>query len=96
MPIYPYTCADCGHPFEILSRTFEVREAPCPQCNGLNTKRQLTVPIVRVGRSRDSEDAPIEYYADRGDFYSASIEAERAGKSESDVKLIREGGEWRE
>ena len=102
MPIYSYACEDCGNRFEILSRTFDVQEVACTQCKSLNTKKQLTVPYVRMGRSRGpaneyaAQDAAIEHYADKGDFSSASREAEKAGKSDLDVKLIRQGKEWRE
>ncbi|MFH1560745.1 MAG: FmdB family zinc ribbon protein [Chloroflexota bacterium] len=102
MPIYSYSCEDCGNRFDILSRTFDVKEVSCPQCKSLNTKRQLTIPIVRTGRTREpasesaAADAPIEHYADRGDFASAAREAERMGKSDADVKRIGGGWEWRD
>jgi putative FmdB family regulatory protein len=102
MPIYPYLCKDCGERFDILSRTFDVGEVSCKQCKSLNTERQLSIPIVRVGRTRESasesaaRDAAIEYHADRGDFASAAREAEKAGMSDGEVKSVREGMEWRE
>ena len=102
MPIYPYSCKDCGNRFEILSRTFDVGEVSCPQCKSLNTKRQLSIPIVRVGRTREAasesaaRDAAIEHYADRGDFTSAAREAEKAGMNDVEVKSIGQGMEWRE
>jgi putative FmdB family regulatory protein len=44
MPFYEYRCRDCEITFEKLrpySRADE--EAPCPECEGLNTKRALSL-----------------------------------------------------
>ena len=97
MPIYPYLCQDCQNQFEIFSKTFEVKEVFCPQCQSLNTTRQLAIPLVRVGKSSEpstefgQKEEPIDYYKKKGDFASAAREAEKAGKSEWEVKRIREG-----
>ncbi|MBI4282045.1 MAG: zinc ribbon domain-containing protein [Chloroflexi bacterium] len=102
MPIYPYSCVECGKRFEILSRTFEVGEVSCPQCKSLNTKRQMSIPVVRVGRSREpgsesaARDAAIEYHADKGDFSSAAREAERVGMNDAEVRSIGQGFDWRD
>lgn len=42
MPLYEYTCQDCQHTFEAL--VFEGEEAQCPQCQGDNLERLLSVP----------------------------------------------------
>ena len=102
MPIYPYVCQDCGHYFEKLSRTFEVQEVSCPECKSQNNKRQMTVPYVRMGGIREpgsaaqERDSAIDAHARRGDFGSASREAEKSGMDQADVNIIRKGGEWRD
>lgn len=102
MPIYPFVCQDCGNYFEKLFRTFEVQEVSCPECNSQNNKRQMTVPYVRMGGIREpgsaaqETNAAIESHADKGDFASASREAEKRGLDQSDVNVIRKGGEWRD
>lgn len=44
MPIYEYKCEECGHKFESL-RSMKDADAPiiCERCNGLNTRRELSV-----------------------------------------------------
>jgi putative FmdB family regulatory protein len=41
MPIYEYTCRDCGHPFEALVRSDTV--VKCPQCASTQLEKQLSV-----------------------------------------------------
>lgn len=44
MPIYEYQCMDCGQKFEQI-RSMKDADAPikCEQCQGLKTKRLLSV-----------------------------------------------------
>jgi putative FmdB family regulatory protein len=44
MPIYEYTCQDCGHGFEKFVRSVTSVEAPlCPQCGGTHVKKGWSV-----------------------------------------------------
>jgi putative FmdB family regulatory protein len=97
MPIYSYECQDCGREFEIFSKTFEVNETLCPACGSKETKRRVGLPLIRSGRISESisefsmKDDSIEYYKKKGRFDLAAKEAEKAGKSEWEIKRIREG-----
>ncbi|MFO0879439.1 MAG: zinc ribbon domain-containing protein [Gemmataceae bacterium] len=42
MPLYEYVCQECQHPFEALVSRDE--EAACPQCQGHQLARQLSLP----------------------------------------------------
>jgi putative FmdB family regulatory protein len=44
MPIYEYTCQDCGAEFEKFVRSVtSVVEAKCPKCGGIHTKKGWSV-----------------------------------------------------
>lgn len=44
MPIYEYTCEDCGHTFEKLFRSMTSAVEPqCPQCGGTRAKKGWSV-----------------------------------------------------
>ncbi len=44
MPIYEYSCLDCGARFDIL-RTIKEADAPipCKKCESMHTKRSISV-----------------------------------------------------
>ncbi len=43
MPLYEYTCRECGHSFEVLQRIGEDGEAlSCPQCQAPRPEKQLS------------------------------------------------------
>jgi putative FmdB family regulatory protein len=46
MPIYEYTCRDCGHEFEILVRNGE--KPSCPSCGREQLTKNLSVPAAHV------------------------------------------------
>lgn len=97
MPIYPYLCQNCGSQFEVFSRVFEIRTETCPSCGSTNTRKLLTTPLVRMEEPSASssdyskKEEPIEYYKKKGRFDLAAKEAEKLGKSEWEIKRIREG-----
>lgn len=44
MPIYEYTCQDCGAHFEKLVRSMaSTAEVQCPECGGTHTKKGWSV-----------------------------------------------------
>jgi putative FmdB family regulatory protein len=50
MPIYEYTCLQCGHPFEQLVRKGDV--PACPSCNSENLERMLSLCQVSSENTR--------------------------------------------
>ncbi len=42
MPIYEFTCSDCGEQFSEIRRMGEDRGVPCPQCKSINTKKMIS------------------------------------------------------
>jgi putative FmdB family regulatory protein len=43
MPLYEYTCADCGHRFEVLQRLGEGSEGlTCPECGAAKVEKQFS------------------------------------------------------
>jgi putative FmdB family regulatory protein len=77
MPIYEYSCNDCGRRVSLLWRTFadaENRQAVCPRCGGT----RLTRLISRVAVMR-SEDSRLDELTDPGDM---------AGLDENDPKSL--------
>ena len=43
MPLYEYTCRECGHAFEVLQRMGERgEELRCPACGEIGADRQLS------------------------------------------------------
>lgn len=50
MPLFPYVCEACRHPFEALVRSGE--QPACPECGGKNLRRELSLPIAHVGSGR--------------------------------------------
>ena len=92
MPIYAYRCESCGNEFDVFSKTFESKEEACPHCGGKNTRRLLATPLIRMGKTSEPttefgrKDEPIDYYRKKGRFDLAAKEAEKAGKSEWEVR----------
>ncbi|GEM_PF-2113578 len=92
MPIYAYLCQSCGNEFDIFSKTFEVKEQACPHCCSRDTRRLLTTPIVRMEKISEPttefgrKEEAIEHYRKKGRFELAAKEAEKAGKSEWEIK----------
>jgi len=97
MPIYAYRCESCGNEFDVFSKAFQVKAETCPQCGSSNTRKLLTAPLVRVEEPSSStseyakKDEPVEYYRKKGRFDLAAKEAEKLGKSEWEIRRIREG-----
>ena len=42
MPLYEFSCADCGHRFEYLARTLRDRPEACPVCEGKTLKKAFS------------------------------------------------------
>jgi putative FmdB family regulatory protein len=63
MPIYEYTCKDCGKSFEKLVRTMSDANGGrrggivCPECGSKNAARALSV-FAAQGSSKRADDGP--------------------------------------
>jgi len=92
MPVYEYHCRDCENQFEKLVRTFEPGEAKCPACGNSSVEKLLSVALFRMGKGSEpasefsAKDAEVNYYKDRKDYERAAKAAEKAGKSEGEIK----------
>ncbi|MGA2064765.1 MAG: FmdB family zinc ribbon protein [Thermoguttaceae bacterium] len=51
MPIYEYTCDDCGHEFELL--IFGSQRPSCPACAGEHLTKAMSVPAAHTGSARE-------------------------------------------
>lgn len=48
MPIYGYTCKDCGHTLDALQKMSDEPLVDCPECGKAALKRQLSAPRFRL------------------------------------------------
>jgi putative FmdB family regulatory protein len=51
IPIYEYSCQDCGHEFEALVRGGET--PACPECESRSLERAFSLPAVRSSGTHD-------------------------------------------
>ena len=50
MPIYEYTCADCGTKFEVVRLMKDAdKPIPCKQCESSHTARNISVFFAQSG-----------------------------------------------
>lgn len=56
MPLYEYTCNDCGRTFEFLTR--EGQAPACPGCGGTRLEKQFSTYAVSMGSGGHSHAAP--------------------------------------
>lgn len=62
MPIYEYTCLDCGSHFEALRRMSDADSViKCKECDSTRTRRQISACFSRVegGSSRSSSSGCV-------------------------------------
>lgn len=58
MPIYEFSCQDCGKKFEEL--VFDETIPPCPECGSHKTKKLVCACARQVGKSSGNDyAAPI-------------------------------------
>lgn len=49
MPLYDFSCNDCGSRFERLVRKdAEIAKVDCPDCRGTHVARQLSLPAAPI------------------------------------------------
>ncbi len=42
MPIFEYTCRDCGKEFEVIKRPKDRKQIHCPACSSRSVKKMLS------------------------------------------------------
>jgi putative FmdB family regulatory protein len=57
MPIYDYSCSNCGHVVEVVHGVHETGPTVCPNCGGLLRKRFSPPAIVFRGTGWAKKDA---------------------------------------
>ena len=54
IPIYEYSCQDCGNRFELFVRKVgETSGAACPSCESTSVERLLSTPAVKSEATHD-------------------------------------------
>lgn len=48
MPIYEYTCSDCGARFELIRPMGDETQPPCSTCQSPHTEKALSAPAVHT------------------------------------------------
>ncbi len=57
MPVYEFTCNQCGREFAVLVRHVG-DTAPCPECHSAEVKRRMSSFSSGAGRSGAERSAP--------------------------------------
>lgn len=67
MPLFEYSCRDCGQQFEILTTGATTEPVRCPQCGGAQVAKLISAPCRSASRSA-SPSRPSAGCAARGGF----------------------------
>jgi putative FmdB family regulatory protein len=59
MPIFEYTCEDCGTAFEKLVRASQENGVACPSCGQEHVKKELSTFAARA--TEGSSSAPAQF-----------------------------------
>jgi len=57
MPLFEYSCNDCGRAFERIVPRHD-SQTDCPHCASVNIEKQLSVFAVSGSQGSDMSDAP--------------------------------------
>ena len=81
MPIFDYSCKDCGKRFDVLIRGTE--KAACPKCGSQELEKNLSLPALKTetthgkamaaAKRRDKRQARDNYWTQR-DYERAHYE----------------------
>jgi putative FmdB family regulatory protein len=89
MPIYDYSCANCGHVVEVIHGVHETGPTVCPNCGGLLRKRFSPPTIHFRGTGWAKKDAKAALASRTGKKPSDSADREGAtpaAKADSSAK----------
>lgn len=57
VPIFEYSCKDCGKSFEALELPgVEKKEPRCPDCSGTNVKKLISAPFLPSSVGKPAND----------------------------------------
>ena len=59
MPIYEYSCQDCGARFEKLVSTSSASDVVCPSCGEKHLKQEFSVFAAHANGAPKSPEAPM-------------------------------------
>ncbi len=48
MPIYEYSCQECGHSLEAIQKLADAPLTDCPECGKAALKKQVSAPAFRL------------------------------------------------
>lgn len=48
MPIYEYSCQECGHSLEAIQKLADAPLTDCPECGNAALKKQISAPAFRL------------------------------------------------
>ena len=48
MPIYEYSCQECGHSLEAIQKLADAPLTDCPECGKAALKKQISAPAFRL------------------------------------------------
>jgi len=55
MPVYEFTCENCGNNFDVTASFFEDLDSPeCPECHGKETRKKFSFFMSSFGSSESS------------------------------------------
>jgi putative FmdB family regulatory protein len=53
MPLYDFSCSDCGAKFERLVRKeSDISSVDCPECHGHRVSRELSLPAAPINSTQ--------------------------------------------
>jgi putative FmdB family regulatory protein len=93
MPIYDYSCTNCGHVIEVVHGVHESGPTVCPNCGGLLRKRFAPPAIHFRGTGWAKKDARAalasrsgKASSDSGDKDAGPSKSDSGAKSDSSAK----------
>ncbi len=60
MPIYEFTCRDCGEDFEMIRKVTDGENPACPVCRSHNTKKKMSGFIARSGSGDNTKTNAVK------------------------------------
>ena len=58
MPLFEYSCRDCGQQFEILTTGATTEPVRCPHCGGAQVAKLISAPCRSASRLASPSDRP--------------------------------------
>ena len=68
MPIYEFTCQDCGEDFEMIRRVSDSDKPACPVCRSHNTKKKMSGFVARSGGGNNVKSSAVKNSTTKSPF----------------------------